>query len=177
MKHDLGWEALADRRQLSRVILFYKIHHNLVLIPIPDYLTLNPRPNRNRHHLCYNIPSVNKDCLKFSFFVRVTRDCNLVHPALMSHTSLNSFRANITNPHIMICFILFFMLCLFFSFLFIFILPVNFLFIIIIIFPLFLFFSHTSCTLFPTNKPPHPQCRRIILEYEGALYRVEYEVS
>ena len=22
MKHDLGWEALADRRQLSRVILF-----------------------------------------------------------------------------------------------------------------------------------------------------------
>ena len=23
MKHDLGWEALADRRQLSRVILFY----------------------------------------------------------------------------------------------------------------------------------------------------------
>ena len=29
MKHDLGWEALADRRQLARVILFYKIHHNL----------------------------------------------------------------------------------------------------------------------------------------------------
>ena len=93
MKHDLGWEALADRRQLSRVILFYKIHHNLVLIPIPDYLTLNPRRNRNRHHLCYNIPSVNKDCLKFSFFVRTTRDWNLVPPALMSHTSLNSFRA------------------------------------------------------------------------------------
>ena len=93
MKHDLGWEALTDRRQLSRVILFYKIHHNLVLIPIPDYLTLNPRPNRNRHHLCYNIPSVNKDCLKFSFFVRTTRDWNLVPPALMSHTSLNSFRA------------------------------------------------------------------------------------
>ena len=46
MKHDLGWEALADCRKLSRVILFYKIHHNLVLIPIPDYLTLNPRPNR-----------------------------------------------------------------------------------------------------------------------------------
>ena len=37
-QHDLGWEALANRRQLSRVILFYKIHQNLVLIPIPDYL-------------------------------------------------------------------------------------------------------------------------------------------
>ena len=45
-----------------------------------DYLTLNPRPNRNRHHLCYNIPSVDKDCLKFSFFVRTTRDWNLVYP-------------------------------------------------------------------------------------------------
>ena len=42
--------------------------------------------------------------------------------------------------------------------------------------PFFLFFSHTSCTLFPTNKPLHPQCRRrIILEYEGALYRIEVE--
>ena len=41
-------------------------------------------------------------------------------------------------------------------------------------FPFFLFFYYTSCTLFPTNKPLHPQCRRlIILEYEGELYRVE----
>ena len=47
----------------------------------------------------------------------------------------------------------------------------------IIIFPFFLFFSLTSCTLFPTNKPRHPQCRRIILEYEGALYQVEVEVE
>ena len=46
---------------------------------------------------------------------------------------------------------------------------------IIIFFPFFLFFSLTSCTLFPTNKPRHPQCRRIILEYEGALYQVEVE--
>ena len=97
MKHDLGWEALADRRQLSRVILFYKIHRNLVLIPIPDYLNMNPRPNRHRHHLCYNIPIVNKDSLKFSFFARTTRDWNLVPPALMSHTSLNSFRAGACN--------------------------------------------------------------------------------
>ena len=43
-------------------------------------------------------------------------------------------------------------------------------------FPFFLFFYYTSCTLFPTNKPLHPQCRRlIILEYEGELYRVEVE--
>ena len=45
-------------------------------------------------------------------------------------------------------------------------------------FPFFLFFYYTSCTLFPTNKPLHPQCRRlIILEYEGELYRVEVEVE
>ena len=45
-------------------------------------------------------------------------------------------------------------------------------------FPFFLFFYYTSCTLFPTNKPLHPQCRRlIILEYEGELYRVEVEVT
>ena len=44
-------------------------------------------------------------------------------------------------------------------------------------FPFFLFFSLTSCTLFPTNKPRHPQCRRIILEYEGALYQVEVKLT
>ena len=43
-------------------------------------------------------------------------------------------------------------------------------------FSFFLFFSF-SCTLFSTNKPCHPQCRRIILEYEGALYQVEVEVE
>ena len=48
-------------------------------------------------------------------------------------------------------------LCSFSNFCFILILPVNFLFIIIIIFPFFLFFSHTSCTLFLlTNPPPVP---------------------
>ena len=59
---------------------------------------------------------------------------------------------------------------------FIFILP--FLLSLLLFFsPFFLFFYYTSCTLFPTNKPLHPQCRRlIILEYEGELYRVEVEV-
>ena len=68
------------------------------------------------------------------------------------------------------------------SFFFIYILPPNFLYVLsfyllLLFFPFFLFFSLTSCTLFPTNKPRHPQCRRIILEYEGALYQVEVEVE
>ena len=63
------------------------------------------------------------------------------------------------------------------SFFFILILPDNILFIIIIIVPFFLFFSYTSCTLFRTNKPPHPHFRRIILEYEGVMYIVEVEVE
>ena len=58
---------------------------------------------------------------------------------------------------------------------FIFILPFL-LSLLFFFFPFFLFFYYTSCTLFPTNKPLHPQCRRlIILEYEGELYRVEVE--
>ena len=71
------------------------------------------------------------------------------------------------------------MLCLFSSFFFILILPVNFLFIIIIIiiFPFFLFFSHTSCTPFPTNIPPNPQCRRIILEYEARCTKLKLELK
>ena len=49
-----------------------------------------------------------------------------------------------------------------FSLFFILILPVNFLFIIIIS-PFFLFFSHTSCAIFPTNNPPPRtnSCRRM----------------
>ena len=86
MKHDLGWEALADRRQLSRVILFYTIHHNLVLIPIPDYLTLNPRPNRNRHHLCY-ISNLGKSCF---YHIRDLRGIRRHLPLSTAKTISNS---------------------------------------------------------------------------------------
>ena len=72
-----------------------------------------------------------------------------------------------------ICYVMFI-----FLFFFILILPVNFYLLLLLFFFPFLFFSHTSCTFFPTNKPLHPQYRRrIILEYEGALYRIEVEVQ
>ena len=88
----------------------------------------------------------------------------------------------------MIClfyFILYFIFFMFISsFFFITFLPPDFLhtcilsfYLLLLFFPFFLFFSLTSCTIFPTNKPRHPQCRRIILEYEGALYQVEVEVT
>ena len=72
----------------------------------------------------------------------------------------------ISNPHIMICFLIFF---LHFNFTCQLLFYYHYYF-----FPFFLFFYHTSCILFPTNKPLHPQCRRlIILEYEGELYTIE----
>ena len=82
------------------------------------YLTLNPRPNRNRHHLCYNIPSVNKDCLTLVLRQDHTRlepgtPCPDVphQPDISQSWSNTSFYlldphacTNITNPPAYSCF-------------------------------------------------------------------------
>ena len=92
MKRDLKWEPLYQRRVYSRVVLFYKIHHGLVRIPMPTYMSLSARQHRN-HDQYYNIVGANKDCLKYSFFHRTAHDWNMLPAEVVHATSLDSFRA------------------------------------------------------------------------------------
>ena len=48
----------------------YKITHNLIAIPISDFLTPLVRPSRHYHPLPYRPITATTDCYSFSFFPR-----------------------------------------------------------------------------------------------------------
>jgi len=41
MLEELTWTSLTERRRIASLLLFYKIHHGLVAVEMPD--TLSPR--------------------------------------------------------------------------------------------------------------------------------------
>ena len=88
MKRDLNWEPLYQCRVYSRVVFFYKIHHGLVRIPMPTYMSMSARHHCN-HDQYYNILGAKKNCLKYSFFHWTAHDWNML-PAEVAHaTSFN----------------------------------------------------------------------------------------
>ena len=70
MLHSLHLRRLDLRRIDSNLSLFYKIHHNLVAIPIENYLTPMTRFTRLDHSLGYRLFTATKDYYKFSYFPR-----------------------------------------------------------------------------------------------------------
>ena len=49
MTGSLGWGSLKDRRADARLILFYKIVHDLVVVPLPQYTNHPVRMTRHMH--------------------------------------------------------------------------------------------------------------------------------
>ena len=65
---DLKWDTLQHRRQINRLVMFYKMAHNHVDINLNNYLTPMYRQSRLHHHMSYIIPYTTLDCYKYSFF-------------------------------------------------------------------------------------------------------------
>ena len=72
LQNTLGWSTLEKRRLDSKLIMFYKVYHNLVALPLPFYLEVPTRLTRNIHPLGLRQPHVNADFHKFSFFPHTT---------------------------------------------------------------------------------------------------------
>ena len=72
LQNTLGWSTLENRRLASKLIMFYKIYHNLVAMPLPNYLEVPTRLSRHMHPLSLRQTHVNSDFLKFSFFPHTT---------------------------------------------------------------------------------------------------------
>jgi hypothetical protein len=73
MVTQLGWEPLQVRRVKIRLLLLFKIQHNLVAIPAEAYLL--PSDSRTRDQNTFRIPSTRKDVYQNSFFPKI-------HPGL-----------------------------------------------------------------------------------------------
>ena len=71
----LKWESLKKRRSDSRLILIYKGLKGKASIPTDDFIPLF-RCCRNEHSMAYQVPIVNTDIYKCSFFPQIIRDLN-----------------------------------------------------------------------------------------------------
>jgi hypothetical protein len=72
MINQLKREPLEYRRLASRLVIFYKVTHDLININVPSYLL--PSDARTRGANRYRQPTTDKDIYKFSFFPRTTTD-------------------------------------------------------------------------------------------------------
>lgn len=97
MLHSIQLRQLELRRIDARLSLFYKIHHNLVAIPINDYLTPMTRSARHSHTLCYRLITATKDYYKFSYFPRTVFHWNQLPPNVAHLPTLEQFNAAVSS--------------------------------------------------------------------------------
>ena len=69
MIETLGWRSLQQRRAHTRLYLFYKIIHDLVALPLPDYIQPNTRISRYCHPVTFRQLHTSRDYYKYSFFL------------------------------------------------------------------------------------------------------------
>ena len=91
--NNLKWDSLQKRRQLSRLSLFYKIHHGLVDIRPSQYLDPLTRQSRHSHHLSYQIPYCPSDYIKYSFFPRTAVEWNSLPVHVVSADTATAFKS------------------------------------------------------------------------------------
>ena len=79
MVTNLKWEPPAFRRVKLRIMLLYKIQHQIVAIPADLYLTASDSRTRGQH--TFRVPPSLKDVHRTSFFPRTIRDWNIIPPS------------------------------------------------------------------------------------------------
>ena len=94
----MGWESLADRRWLRRLIQFYKIYNNIT----PQYLKDNIPPSRQPRHgsnnkNVYHNVFCNTPRYMNSFFPDAVKLWNNIGEDFHSCNSIEIFKKNITN--------------------------------------------------------------------------------
>lgn len=89
---NLGWDSLHNRRLLSQATMFYKIHHGLVDIQLPQVIKPALFIGRHDHQLKFNIPVASIDPYKFSFYPRAVRIWNQLPPTTVLAPSVAIFQ-------------------------------------------------------------------------------------
>ena len=91
MMTQLQWRPLAERRETARLVMFHKIHYQLVVVIMP--LTIKTLTTSRRFNsLSYNIPSTRVDYYKDSFFPRTARAWNLLPQEVVTLATPEAFR-------------------------------------------------------------------------------------
>ena len=85
LTRDLNWKTLQDRRNIHRLIIFYKILHNMVNISLPESIIPSTTTNYTRgHNLRLYLPSAESmHTSTVSFLQQSTYGMNYLHTLQM----------------------------------------------------------------------------------------------
>jgi len=89
----LNWQLLAERCRIARLVMFYKIHYQLVAITMPLELKLLLMPTRMENALAYVIPSSSCNYHMYSFYPRTVREWNNLAQDVVQLDTLEAFRS------------------------------------------------------------------------------------
>ena len=95
MINTLQWPTLAERRLKTRLIMFYKIVHNLIAIP-SDILIPTDSRTRQHHAYTYRHLQASKDSYKHSFFPYTIVQWNILPSSVVNSPSVDIFREQLT---------------------------------------------------------------------------------
>jgi len=90
---ELNWQPLAERHRIARLVMFYKIHYQLVAITMPLELKLLLMPTRTENALTYVIPSSSCDYRMYSFYPRTVREWNNIPQDVVQLGTPKAFRS------------------------------------------------------------------------------------
>ena len=91
---ELDWQSLEERRRVASLMMFFKIHNNLVATEMPGSLTPKQHviPTRKENSLAYQVPGSTRDYHRMSFFPRTARLWNSLSDSTVRRKSPESFR-------------------------------------------------------------------------------------
>ena len=92
MMQSLHWRSLDQRRIDNKLSLMYKITHNLIAIPISDFLIPRVRPSRHYHPLSNRLITATTDYYNFSFFTRAVFHWNNLPLETVVFSTLEQFK-------------------------------------------------------------------------------------
>ena len=94
MVQDLGWESLERRRYISRLMMIFKIHHQIVKVSgATDVLQLNDTRTRGSHRFKQSTCATTS--YRDSFFPRTIGDWNRLPTQATDCTTIEAFRASL----------------------------------------------------------------------------------
>ena len=93
LQHQLGWPTLESRRKTARLVMFYKVVHHQVAIPLPEELQARTRTTRGYHQERYVRLSSSSDTYKYSFIPRTSWDWNQLPAEVIEQPSIDDFKA------------------------------------------------------------------------------------
>ena len=93
---ELGWESLQTRRKYKRITTLYKMEHNIIDIPLDQYIMHNTCCSRKHNSQFLQIRH-SSNTFGNSFFPTIAKEWNALPSNIISSSSIESFQKQLTQ--------------------------------------------------------------------------------